>query len=285
MRLVPCIALLFTLCALSPLARAQAAPPTCSTAAVAGEMRELTSGGIQRTYRLFVPPAVAGQARLPLVFDLHGTGGKAAGRAKETDFEGLAAREGFAVATLQAEDSRWNVPVATWRADDVQYVSDVIDHIAARTCIDPARVYATGFSGGGRMSSLLGCRLNNRIAAIAPVGGLRWFGPCPGRAVPVLTIHGLADDTNPYEGHGDRGAEWVESVPEALAGWAAHNRCQAKLVQDKMPAPLHTVRYAGCDGGAEVRLIRVNGMGHVWPRNEVDATATVWQFFKAHPLP
>lgn len=278
-------ALLLALCALSPLARAQATPATCSLAPVNGEMRELTSGGRKRVYRLFVPANAAGQAKLPLVFDLHGTGGNATGHARETGFEALAAREGFAVATLQAEDSRWNVPVYTPRADDVQYVSDVIDDIAARSCIDPARVYATGFSGGGRMSSLLGCRLNNRIAAIAPVGGLRWFGPCPGQAVPVLSIHGLADFTNPYEGHGDRGAEWFDSVPEALAGWASHNRCQPKLVQDKLAGPIQTLRYAGCERDAEVRLLRIDGMAHVWPHTEVDATAVIWQFFKAHPLP
>jgi len=281
-RLFPFAAILLLLGALSPPVRAQAA--ACSLNPVAGEMRELTSGGRTRSYRLFVPRSIASGTRLPLVFDLHGTGGKAAGRARESGFEVLAAREGFAVATLQAEDSRWNVPVFTPRADDVQYVSDVIDHIASRVCIDPARVYATGFSGGGRMSSLLGCRLNHRIAAIAPVGGLRWFGPCAGRAVPVLTVHGLADFTNPYEGHGDRGAEWVESVPEALAGWASHNRCQPKLLQDKQPGPLQTIRYTACTGDAEVRLLRIDGMGHIWPRTEVDATVTIWQFFKAHPL-
>ena len=154
--------LLIALCTLAPLAQAQAPAAACTLTPIAGETRELTSGGRKRSYRLFVPPAVAGQQRLPLVLDLHGTGGNSSVRARDSGFEALAAREGFAVATLQAEDSRWNVPVATWRADDVQYVSDVIDDIAARSCIAPERVYATGFSGGGRMSSLLGCRLNHR---------------------------------------------------------------------------------------------------------------------------
>ena len=283
MRLLPVAAVLFALCALSPSVQAQAAG--CTPTPVAGEMHELTSGGRTRSYRLHVPTGTAAGTRLPLVFDLHGSGGNAAGHAKSTAFEALAAREGFAVASLQAEDSRWNVPAIGARADDVQYVSDVIDHIAARHCIDRARVYATGFSGGGRMSSLLGCRLNHRIAAIAPIGGLRWTGPCPGRAVPVLSIHGTADLTNPYEGRGDRGAEWVESVPEALAGWASHNRCQPKLVQEDPPGPAYTVRYAGCDSGAEGRLLRIDGLGHVWPRAEIDATAAIWQFFKAHKLP
>ena len=263
-------------------AQAQSPAAACTVSPVAGESRQLSSGDRPRSYRLFVPGNAARSRALPLVLDLHGTGGDAATRAKHSGFEALAAREGFAVATLQAEDSRWNVPVATWRADDVRYVADVIDDIAGRTCIDPARVYATGFSGGGRMASLLGCRLNDRIAAIAPVGGLRWPGPCPGRAVPVLTLHGLADGTNPYEGHGDRGAEWVESVPEALAGWAAHNRCLPKIEQDRQPGPLQTLRYPGCE--AEVRLLRIDGMGHVWPKTEVDATDAAWRFFKAHPM-
>jgi polyhydroxybutyrate depolymerase len=278
------IAALFALSALAPQAEAQTPAAACTLAPVAGEAHQLTSGGRLRTYRLFVPPAVAGRARLPLVLDLHGSGGNAAGQAKTSGLETLAAREGFAVASLQAEDARWNVPASGARADDVQYVADVIDHIAARTCIDPARVHATGFSGGGRMSSLLGCRLNHRIASIAPVGGLRWTGPCPGRAVPVLAVHGLADGTNPYEGRGDRGAEWVESVPEALAGWATHNRCDPKLLQDPPVGALQVLRYGGCQGGAEVRLLRVERLGHVWPRGDVDATQAIWQFFKTHPL-
>ena len=43
MRLFHVIATLFTLCALTPLARAQAPAAACTLAPVAGEMRELTS--------------------------------------------------------------------------------------------------------------------------------------------------------------------------------------------------------------------------------------------------
>ena len=53
------------------------------------------------------------------------------------------------MATLEAEGGRWNVPVQDDRADDVAYVSDVIDHVAARVCTDEARVYATGFQAAG----------------------------------------------------------------------------------------------------------------------------------------
>ncbi len=274
---------------LSSNAFAQTAPatsPSCNLAPVSGVRQQLSSRGRPRTYRLFVPRGFDGRARLPLVLDLHGSGGTAADQARTSEFETLAAREGVVVATLQAEANRWNVPVSDTRADDVAYVSDVIDHVAARVCTDPARVYATGFSGGARMASLLGCRLNARIAAIAPMSGLRWPGPCEGRPIPVLTFHGLADTQNPYAGHAaGRGAEWFESIPDALAGWARHNGCDATVIQEDPAGPLSTTRYQGCNGDAEVRLIRIDGLGHSWARESVDATAVMWQFFQSHALP
>jgi polyhydroxybutyrate depolymerase len=269
-------------------ARAQPAPasaPSCSLAPVAGVAQQVTSGGRQRTYRLFVPDGYGSRSRLPLVLDLHGSGGTAAGQAKTSGFEILAAREGVIVASLQAEGNRWNVPVGDGRPDDVGYVSDVIDHLAARVCTDLTRVYATGFSGGGRMTSLLGCRLNARIAAIAPMAGLRWPGPCEGRPVPVLTLHGLADKQNPYAGQASgRGPEWLESVPDALAGWARHNGCDPDIVTDDPPGPLSTMRYEGCHNDADARLIRIDGLGHTWARDEIDATAEMWRFFRSHAL-
>jgi polyhydroxybutyrate depolymerase len=288
MRVFHVIAGVLVAVGMSSNAQAQLAPatsPACDLAPVPGVVQQISSGGRQRTYRLFVPQGYDGRKLLPLVLDLHGSGGTSAGQAKTSGFETVAAREGIVVATLQADGGRWNVPVTDGRADDVAYVSDVIDHVAARVCTDRARVYATGFSGGGRMASLLACRLNTRIAAIAPMAALRWPGPCEGRPVPVLTFHGLADTQNPYAGHAaGRGAEWLESVPEALAAWARHNKCGLDMIMEDPPGPLSTIRYQGCDNDADVRLIRIDGLGHSWAREEIDATEAMWQFFRSHTL-
>jgi len=248
--------------------------------------QKLTSGQRQRTYRLFVPPGYDGHQRLPLVLDLHGSGGSSAGQARNSGLESVSASERFIVATLDAVDARWNVPVQAGRPDDVAYVSDVIDHVARQVCTDEARIYATGFSGGARMTSLLGCKLGSRLAAIAPVSGLRLpGGQCSGGPVPVLTFHGLADPQNTYDGHvPDRGGEWLESVPEALAGWARHDGCKGDAILDDPPGPLSTMRYQGCADGGEVRIIRIDGLGHAWTRKEVDTTVVMWQFFKSHRL-
>lgn len=274
---------------LSSYAAAQTLPAAgCTIQAAPGvSEQQLDTGGRPRSYRLFIPPSYTGRAALPVVLDLHGSGGTAAGQARTSRFEALAEREGFLVASLQADaQRRWNVPITSERADDVAYVSAVIDHVAARACTDLTRVYATGFSGGARMSSLLACKLGSRIAAIAPMAGLRWPGPCEGRPVPILTFHGLADPQNTYDGHVEgRNGEWVESVPEALAGWAQHNGCNGEAILEDPPGPLSTLRYDGCRAGAEVRLVRIDGLVHAWARDEIDATAAMWEFFERHTLP
>jgi polyhydroxybutyrate depolymerase len=285
MRLKSVITLCAVLAATNAFAQNQSAAAACNLSRASGvSSQQLMSGQRQRSYRLFVPPGYDGHQRLPLVLDLHGSGGSSAGQARNSGFEMLSSSEHFIVATLDAVDARWNVPVQQGRPDDVAYVGDVIADVASHVCTDDTRVYATGFSGGARMTSLLGCRLGARIAAIAPVSGLRFPEPCTGRAVPVLTFHGLADPQNTYDGHlADRGGEWVESVPEALAGWARHNGCKGDAILEDPPGPLSTLRYQ-CPDGAEVRLIRIDGLGHTWTRKEVDTTAVMWQFFKSHRL-
>jgi polyhydroxybutyrate depolymerase len=284
MRVLQFIAMAAVLISTATTARAQSrGAASCDLASTPGvSSQQLTSSQRPRAYRLFVPPGYDGRTRLPLVLDLHGSGGNAAGQARTSGFETLAAAEGFLVATLEGEGNRWNVPAQSSRADDVMYVSDVLTHVASRVCTDEARVYMTGFSGGGRMTSLAACRLGSRLAAVAPVSALRWPGPCDGPRVPVLTFHGLADAQNPYDGHAaGRGAEWLESVPDALAGWARHNGCRGDAILDDPPGPLSTMRYDGC-GDAEVRLIRIDGLGHTWTRTEIDTTSVMWQFFKSH---
>ena len=45
------------------------------------------------------------------------------------------------------------------------------------------------------------------------------------------------------------------------------------------------MRYADCREGTEVRMIRIDDLGHTWAKQEVDATTVMWQFFKSHRLP
>ena len=68
------------------------ASPACDLTPAAGVAQQLSSGGRQRTYRLFVPQGFEGRAPLPLVLGLHGSGRTAADQARTSRFETLAAR-------------------------------------------------------------------------------------------------------------------------------------------------------------------------------------------------
>ncbi len=75
---------------------------------------------------------------------------------------------------------------------DVKFLTQLLDHLEAELCIDTSRVFSVGMSNGAQLSSLLACRLPNRIAGIAPIAGVEFNEPCHGRPVPVIAFHGVA---------------------------------------------------------------------------------------------
>jgi polyhydroxybutyrate depolymerase len=258
------------------------APAACSLAHEKGVAElTLTSGGLLRKVRLFVPSAYDGTKRLPLMLNLHGSSDNADNWAKSSQMEQVAESEGFVVGGLEAVSGQWNVPPADGMPDDVKYAGDAIDLVDKSLCIDLTRVYVSGFSGGGRMSSRLGCLMPDRITAIGPVAGVRWPAPCAGRAVPVIAIHGLADNTNQYVGEGPDHPRWNESVEDAVLGWATKNGCNLAKQVDDPTGPLSTYTYGGCQDGATVKLIRMDGVDHGYPTGTpLHSAKELWSFFK-----
>src|ERR1019366_7076467 len=77
---------------------------------------------------------------------------------------------------------------------DLAFVDAMLQQVESSLCIDTSRVYASGFSDGSFMVSLVACTMSNRFAAIAAVSGLELPSPCPTtRRVPIITFHGTAD--------------------------------------------------------------------------------------------
>lgn len=257
-------------------------------------------GGLERTVLLHIPPNLAHPAAL--VLNLHGSGGTARDQEELSAMDALADEQGFIVAYPQAAIAlgggfAWNVPgqpllggasVPAGAADDSAFLAEAIVALASRYAIDPHRVYATGMSGGARMTSQVGCTLSEVVAAIAPVAGLRFPAPCTAaRRVPVVSFHGTADAVNPYEGGGQ--GYWIDSVPSAAAAWAAHDACASPPASSEHAPRTTLTAYTGCAQGAEVKLYTIDGAGHEWPgapgqTQAVDANRVMWRFFSSHPL-
>ena len=334
--------LLALLGVVAPMLAHGRAPAGCATEALGAGNQSIavSSSGLSRSVLLYVPAAATTGRAVPLIIDLHGSGGNGEEQARTTRLSELAAKDGFVVANpsggvtfANAPNSHyWNIPgvpltggaqTPTDAPDDVQFISDTIDVISSRTCIDPRRIYVTGMSGGARMASLLACRLSARIAAIAPVSGLRAGLPSsatlsqpdsatcqPQRAVPIVTFHGTGDQVNPF--NGDATPRWGYSIPAALKRWAQIDHCQGGPRERRVTAHVTLVRYGPCEQGADIWLYRTDaageqGGGHAWPGSvmppfmaqgrtaeqlrantpgtEINASELIWQFFKAHPLP
>jgi polyhydroxybutyrate depolymerase len=285
-----------------------------SGAGLRSVQRSISSGGRERTYRLYVPASLPPDVASALVFVFHGGGGQAPSAERMTGFDDLADREKFVVAYPDAVRAHWNdgrdveaFDSQRAKVDDVAFVATLIDAISAEHRVDPGRVFATGISNGAIFSNLLASRLADRIAAIAPVaGGLAEpLRPAfrPSRPVSVLVINGTEDPLVPYAGGAvSRVHGRVVGAEETARLWAEADRCRSDAARDAPTAVVEgcrTVRerWTGGRNNTEVVLDTIEGGGHTWPGGpqylprlligracpEPDATREIWEFFRAHP--
>ena len=269
----------------------------------------LVVDGRQRTYLVDLPPRYDARQRYALVLDFHGGGGSPASARTQSGLSTLAAEVG-AIAVYPAGSGRlrddrlltWNTETCCGyaqraRIDEARFVRALLDTLEAAYSIDATRVFAIGLSNGGMMAHLVGCRLSDRIAAVAVVSGELTVDCKPRRPVSVLIIHGTADENLPYDGGVGRKAlspHAVHPVGYAVDRWRAIDRCpdSAKvMVTDKVT---HHV-WGPCADGTAVELYRIEGGGHAWPGGQrlsrildapstsIDATRVAWAFFAAHP--
>jgi len=115
-----------------------------------------------------------------LVVVLHGCTQNAAGFDRGSGWSGLASQYGFAV--LYAEQSRsnnanlcfnWYEPGDARRnAGEPLSICQMIDAMVARYGVDPARVFVTGLSAGGAMTSVMLATYPEKFAGGAIIAGL-----------------------------------------------------------------------------------------------------------------
>ena len=218
--------------------------------------------------------------RMPVVIDLHGYSEGADQHAAITGFESLGDRAGFVTITPQGagELPTWDLSTD---GDDVAFIGDVLDDVEQSMCIDTHRVFVTGHSMGGFLISTLGCTMADRVAAFAPVAGIREVPDCEqGRPVPAHVEHGTGDSTILYDGGLSEGAAAIlhlpadgPSIPALVEAWAQRNGCADDEPVERRSGAATTITYR-CD----VELRRIDDGPHEWPSG---ATERIWRFFDA----
>lgn len=267
-------------------------------------------------YTVHVPPSYDGSKPAPLVLSFHGAALWGRGQQAISNWDAVADREGFIVAYPSGRVGHgprvWRVVAprrvafrdAGYQGEvvsvDVGQTRALINMLRASYNIDPNRIYANGLSNGGGMSWLLSCNLSDRIAAVGMVGAaytapMDWCADKP--PVPAIMFHGTRDEEALYHG----GKSWVApmvfpSIPGVARAWARRNGCSSAYVDSSIAADVVRRSWQNCNG-ADVVLYTVLDGGHTWPggrhtprwftgrtTQSIDATATMWEFFRQHEL-
>jgi polyhydroxybutyrate depolymerase len=275
----------------------------------------IRSGGVQRRYLLEVPENYDGTKPYALLLGLHALTVSYRFVPSMTGFDQAGRHRFIAVAPsgrLDGTTPYWNA-APTARNYDVDFIAELLDHLEATMCVNPSRVFSTGMSNGAQMSSLLACRLSDRINAIAPVSGEEFLEPCDGTPVPILAFHGTEDPILPYTGGGLNATSiadthyWKGNAPpglpepmgvdESMQRWAAHNGCDPEYDEQSVAPDVRRRTWRRCR--AETVLYIHDGGGHTWPglrvpefestfgrgTTEIDATALMFERFFGRSAP
>ncbi|KAK7749151.1 hypothetical protein SLS62_008439 [Diatrype stigma] len=205
-----------------------------------------------REYKVHLPRDYDQDTPAPVIFSYHGAGGHVDQQAGQDRLTRADINSDHVVVYLQGNaDDPDDPDRTTWQgapenhSDDVAFTRDALDAVAAAYCIDPSRVYATGFSqGGGFIGAQLACSadLSARFAAYAPVSGAYYqrqvdkeadcapatvdiacaaiAGAKGSSATPLMAFHGGSDDTIHYEG-GFRGGACLPAIRHFVDVWVA----------------------------------------------------------------
>ena len=293
-----------------------AAPAVPAAGEVTDEWVE-TPDGRRRHFRLYVPSSYRPDQSAPLLIALHGGLGTSDQFATNSGFDDLAESNGFIVVYpdgIRAISDRpglqtWNGgyccgPAANKNVDDVGYLDFLLDLLEERFAIDSSRVFAAGHSNGAIMAYRLACELSDRVVAIGVQAGSLGIDECtPSHPVALLHVHGLADTNHPIDGGVGSGVSGVEfrSGREAVRTLAELNECGVEPTVVKVPSnpDLEVSTWSECAGGADVRLITVDGASHAWmghagaseaaaglvgePYPDFDSSRAIWAFLADHP--
>jgi len=142
------------------------------------------------------------------------------------------------------------------------------------------------------MTFELGCKLNNRIAAIAPVARTMQANPnsfcSPVHPTGVLTILGTDDLVSPYNGIVFGGIEYYISAAATHIYWATHNNCDATATMSTVSPSVERYTWSTASGCAYVEELKVIGGGHDWPGSfgnmTIDANIEIWQFVSRYDI-
>jgi polyhydroxybutyrate depolymerase len=234
---------------------------------------EIDVDGVQGQYRVSLPSDYDPATPYPLGFAFHGANrtGPQCQQGDCAGFQSVMQDHAVLVYMTSVGGPGWTNEIDL----NVDFFEHVLDEILDHYCIDESLVFTAGTSSGAHFVNILGCRLADRIAAIAPVAGVLFGTNCGGR-VAALIIHGVDDSS-------------FEAGTQARDFWREHDGCEDVTVPPiadvhasvvETPESHGCAEYQGCDPVAPVVWCEhseggYDGSTHGWPLFGGDR---IWSF-------
>ena len=258
--------------------------------------------GLTRSYFLHLPEDLPNDA--PLVFVLHGYGGRADTMMGFSGMNPVADENGFAVCYPQGtEDHKnryfWNVGYSYHQdldVDDVKFLASLAEYLQKELRLSGQNTFCTGMSNGGDMCYRLACQTPDVFSAIAPIAGcmMEWIRDACNSTdpIPVFAIHGTKDPVTRWDGDMDdtQGHGPYLSTLASFEFWSRKNECRQTVV-DTLPNidaaggsyVVSEKRTAGIDDHEVWLYALISGM-HDWPgtwgNRDINAGEEIWRFFE-----
>jgi polyhydroxybutyrate depolymerase len=155
--------------------------------------QNVTSGGVARTYRLYLPGNYDVARPYPLIILGHGCTGNGG-----TPFPiETASKTGAIVVALKSVGSCFEYSPT---GPDVTYFDDVLAQVSAGHCVDTGRVFVAGFSSGSWLSHTLGCVRADKLRGQGNASGNQvTLNACKG-PIAAMFAHDVNDDQNSFAG-------------------------------------------------------------------------------------
>lgn len=243
----------------------------------AQDYKTITVDGKTRYYLEYVPQNL-GENR-PLILALHGNGGHGAYHKSVMKVESVADTAKFVTVFPNGIDRTWDIG----GTQDLNFMQALIKEMYRKYKIDRNRVYITGWSMGGMFTYYAMMKAANTFAAFAPMSGYHFWGgqATSARPVPILHIHGTADDCvyTSFSGQSSLQAE--------LNKWVNRNHCSTtkKTTKNYRGAQgVNLYEWNNGDEGVEVHYLEIEGLKHAIYNGSFKSIEEIWKFCSSYHL-
>lgn len=198
----------------------------------------------------------------PLVVVFHGQNGCIENVQSRSDLDVIAAPAGVAVLWLSGRPlptRSWNTngtccePASNNGVQDMPYVEAAIG-AALAAGLEPRRTLSAGVSNGGGMAISVACRRPDLFDAAVSVAGWAPIS-CDRLPLSLLVFGGSADESLGSARATQVATMWTSDVVT----------CPEPPVEESSGIR-DTTTWSGCSDGTSVRLVRLQGVPHVWPK-------------------